>query len=67
MLLSHSHPPDTRGQTALHMAAWSQRRGVCLALLESGAIPGLIDNAGLTSSEEAKRAGDSELAKLIIS
>lgn len=51
-----------RGQTALHKAAWYQRRTICYMLVEAGASLTRTDYQGNTPRLQALRAEDKELA-----
>ncbi|KAL4233697.1 hypothetical protein ACF0H5_008377 [Mactra antiquata] len=51
-----------KGQTALHKAAWYQRRTICCVLVEAGACLTRKDNQGNTPRMQALRADDRELA-----
>nr|XP_022293832.1 diacylglycerol kinase zeta-like isoform X7 [Crassostrea virginica] len=51
-----------KGQTALHKAAWYQRRTICYMLVEAGASLTRTDYQGNTPRLQALRADDKELA-----
>ncbi|XP_060578253.1 diacylglycerol kinase zeta-like isoform X1 [Ruditapes philippinarum] len=51
-----------KGQTALHKAAWYQRRTICCVLVEARACLTRKDNQGNTPRMQALRADDRELA-----
>lgn len=51
-----------KGQTALHKAAWYQRRTICYMLVEAGASLTRTDYQGNTPRLQALRAEDKELA-----
>ncbi|KAK3097959.1 hypothetical protein FSP39_014847 [Pinctada imbricata] len=51
-----------KGQTALHKAAWYQRRTICYMLVEAGASLTRTDYQGNTPRAQAMRADDKDLA-----
>ncbi|XP_061176607.1 diacylglycerol kinase zeta-like isoform X2 [Saccostrea echinata] len=51
-----------KGQTALHKAAWYQRRTICYMLVEAGASLTRTDYQGNTPRLQALKADDKELA-----
>ena len=51
-----------RGQTALHKAAWYQRRTICCMLVEAKASLSRKDYQGNTPRMQALKADDRELA-----
>ncbi|WAR07446.1 DGKZ-like protein [Mya arenaria] len=51
-----------KGQTALHKAAWYQRRTICCILVEAKACLSRRDNQGNTPRMQALRADDRDLA-----
>jgi diacylglycerol kinase (ATP) len=51
-----------KGQTALHKAAWFQRRTICVMLVSAGASLTKTDFQGKTPRIQALRAEDNELA-----
>ena len=51
-----------RGQTALHKAAWYQRRTICCMLVEAKASLTMKDYHGNTPRMQALKADDKELA-----
>ncbi|XP_064629460.1 diacylglycerol kinase zeta-like isoform X4 [Lineus longissimus] len=51
-----------KGQTALHKAAWYQRRAICSLLVEAGASLTRTDYQGNTPRLQSLRAEDGELA-----
>ncbi|XP_021346789.1 diacylglycerol kinase zeta-like [Mizuhopecten yessoensis] len=51
-----------KGQTALHKAAWYQRRTICYMLVETGASLTRTDYQGNTPRMQALRADDRDLS-----
>ncbi|ESO87278.1 hypothetical protein LOTGIDRAFT_107128, partial [Lottia gigantea] len=51
-----------KGQTALHKAAWYQRRTICHMLVDAGASLTRTDYQGNTPRQQALKAEDKELA-----
>ncbi|XP_076445918.1 diacylglycerol kinase zeta-like [Babylonia areolata] len=51
-----------RGQTALHKAAWYQRRTICHMLVAAGASLTRVDFHGNSPRQQALKAEDKELA-----
>ena len=54
-----------RRQTALHKAAWYQRRTICRMLVQAGSDLFLKDKQGHTPRDQALRAEDQELANFL--
>jgi len=54
-----------KGQTALHKAAWYQRRTICRMLVQAGSNLLIQDKQGNTPKAQALRAEDLELANFL--